>query len=662
MTLTAPYNFVPIADRVCAATDPGIPEGLPSQDDPATGGLCGELHITLTAKTPILVAGAQDGREKKFFETPDGKAIQGSTIRGMIRNVIEIASFAKMWRVENRRFGMRDLTNGARLDYGSRMSEDHGNKTYEARALGGWLTETSEGLFLEEVAYGRIKHSDLFGVRRPNKKTAMELEDQYKGPNPRSVWIENQPGTHPHGDGKSLVYRKAYLTSEKPGLSPTDARVVFTGMPSDRKHMEFAFPQPTGSRLIQVPGEVWEKFLDVHENLEKPSPTWVDRRAKLRNGQSVPVFFLLKNGATETSAESLDQIGLSMMFKMAGENSTHKMMPQAHLDEENIDLPTRMFGRINKGHGSFRGRLSFGIMQQACNTGLEFPEGEWLVLSSPKPSYFPSYVRQRDLSDATHLQNTAQYRSYMNWKHADGSAAARDTIRGWKRYPHPSQLPQPARSNPGVDSSSHLFPLKEGATFTGKIRFHNLHKIELSALLWALQWGGAKDCFHSVGMGKPFGWGRSQISVDKLLVDYQPREPSEFATDFKGAMTNMISGWDDTPQMKSLLGMARPEHDLNVVGQMVLRGFRDAKVAREALPDIGFGPQELGITIPAVSAKIKGASPVQPAQPAGFFVGQNVKVVSEACDGVIKAISGDKADVLLDDGSLFEDVPFSDLG
>ena len=592
MTLSAPYNFVPISEKVCTADDLGLPAGRPTQDDPVTGGLCGEIEITLTANAPILVAGAQGSGEKRFFKTPEGNAIPGSTLRGMIRNVIEIASFGRMWRVENRRFGMRDLDDSARLDYGSRMSTNHGNKIFEAQAHGGWLIQTGEGLFLEEVAYGRIEHSDLFGKRRPDKRTAMELEDQYEGPNPRQVYIEDQPGRHPHSNGKTLVYKKAYGTGAA-GRTKVDAEIVFTGMPNEKKHLEFAFPQPTGTG-IQVPKGVWEKFIDVHENLEKKSPTWIDRRSKLRAGHPIAVFFLLKENETEFTTDTLDQIGLSMMFKMAGDNTTHQMMPAAHRSDAVIDLATRMFGRISRDHGSFRGRLSFGIMEQSGDAPLLDDNGKWLILSSPKPSYYPAYVRQRDLRDATHLHEQAQYRSYMNWTAPDGSPGRSDTIRGWKRYPIPKNAvltnQHPAISNAGNNSASRLYPLASGAMFTGKIRFHNLHEIELGALLWALEWGGETNCFHSVGMGKPFGWGKSRVLVNSLKVDNEASQVTGFVEKFMDAMEHAIPGWNNSPQINSLLAMARACHGADVIGQMELKGFRFAKANREVLPDIRYQP------------------------------------------------------------------------
>jgi CRISPR-associated protein (TIGR03986 family) len=608
MSLTAPYNFVPLSDRVCTASDLGLPKGLPSQDDPATGGLCGELQIILTAQAPILVAGVQDGREKRFFETPKGRAIPGSSMRGMIRNVIEIASFGRMWRVEDRRYGMRDLNKTARLDYGSRMSFDHEDETYEANARGGWLTETSEGLLLEEVAYGRVEHDDLgssFARKakalgaNPNveKKTAMALEGFYSGADEQPFQIEELRETHAHRAGKKLIYRKAYLSKtdalddkkveRKGSLTAVKARIVFTGMPGG-KHMEFAFPLATKSGKIAVSAEVWGKFIDVHENLEKKSPTWLDRRTKLRNGDSIPVFFLLKRGETELTADNLDQIGLSMMFKMAGENSTHQMMPVAHTkDEDLIDLATRMFGRISKENGSFRGRISFGIMQEQGRASLRYQDGEWLILSSPKPSYFPSYVRQRDLQSPGQLHKQAQYRSYMNWKRVGGLDGGQDQIRGWKRYPisvgEVTLAPQ-QRNN----SASHLFPLSKGAIFTGRIRFHNLHKIELGALLWALQWDGEDDCYHSVGMGKPFGWGQATVKVDKPRFNTPVEGETDYIGVFTGAMNKVVKGWRNSDQIKSLLEMARAVHGPEVIRQMVLGEFRDAKGQSQTLPDIGF--------------------------------------------------------------------------
>lgn len=95
-TVHAPYNFISFAES------PWLPyqsmDDLPPHDRIDPQRRTGELHITLTAETPVFVAGEKGrspGDAARFFRTPDGAlAIPGSTIRGLTRENMQILSFA----------------------------------------------------------------------------------------------------------------------------------------------------------------------------------------------------------------------------------------------------------------------------------------------------------------------------------------------------------------------------------------------------------------------------------------------------------------------------------------------------------------------------------------------------------------------------------------
>ena len=95
-TVHAPYNFISFAES------PWLPyqsmDDLPPHDRIDPQRRTGELHITLTAETPVFVAGEKGrspGDASRFFRTPDGAlAIPGSTIRGLTRENMQILSFA----------------------------------------------------------------------------------------------------------------------------------------------------------------------------------------------------------------------------------------------------------------------------------------------------------------------------------------------------------------------------------------------------------------------------------------------------------------------------------------------------------------------------------------------------------------------------------------
>ena len=109
----SPYAFVPVSEHVI------FPDwaNRVSQDIPFSDGHDGELKLTITALSPLFIrdGGKPDranpqNKADNFFQTADGTyCIPGSSLKGMLRNVLEIASFSKMSRVSDRCYAIRDL-------------------------------------------------------------------------------------------------------------------------------------------------------------------------------------------------------------------------------------------------------------------------------------------------------------------------------------------------------------------------------------------------------------------------------------------------------------------------------------------------------------------------------------------------------------------------
>ena len=117
------------------------------------------------------------------------------------------------------------------------------------------------------------------------------------------------------------------------------------------------------------------------------------------------------------------------------------------------------------------------------------------VLSTPHPSYYPLYI-------------------------GNGYTWNSDAIRlaGRKRYPVRNHI---MKSTIGTGDMQSMFcPLDKGAEFTAKVRFHNLKKVELGALLSALTFhGNNNECCHSLGMAKPYGFGKVRIELIGFNAD-----------------------------------------------------------------------------------------------------------------------------------------------
>ncbi len=107
-TAFAPYGFVPLNEDVY------LPEWAPavSRDWPFQDGVSGTIELEITSHTPIFTRDPED--RERFFRGPDGlPAFPGSGLRGAIRTVVEIASYGWMRRVNDHRYGVRDLHNNA---------------------------------------------------------------------------------------------------------------------------------------------------------------------------------------------------------------------------------------------------------------------------------------------------------------------------------------------------------------------------------------------------------------------------------------------------------------------------------------------------------------------------------------------------------------------
>lgn len=152
--ISAPYNFVPLADWVHVPSwGHAVAHDLPLQD-----GYCGEIVYTLTAHTPLLVGGsqikAQNGqpREVRPFRLPGGAyAIPGSSLKGMLRAVVEIAGFGRMSMIDDVRPGLREIAGDFVRDSYARKIQD--------RVKTGFLRRRGDGsLEIVPCRMARVEH------------------------------------------------------------------------------------------------------------------------------------------------------------------------------------------------------------------------------------------------------------------------------------------------------------------------------------------------------------------------------------------------------------------------------------------------------------------------------------------------------------------------
>lgn len=558
--IKAPYNFVPLENK---AFYPSWANHI-SQDIPFEDGVSGSIEYTIEAKTPIFVRNGYTDREhpdSTFSKTHDGKFfIPSTSIKGEIRNVLEILSFGKMTQVQDARFGIRDL-NSQKNPVAYVEGNFYLDKMKHVQC--GWLykrlsQDGNEEYIINDCGVpGRIKPEEIdnhygtalamFGQNLTlnrqctNKNDEEELRSAYyKYKNILKISLDNQDINNCFCGTFSTVQDNYDRLIASFGANGKKGCIVVTGQPSKRdpikkkgKYYEFVFFEDEDEEPIDT--NVINDFLTIHKNNYDYEKIW---KRYLNEGRRVPVFFSRKNG----NNGPIDSIGLAYMFRIPTANFIKGAIPIELQSNRRKDLAECIFGTAKESLGQLKGRVNISHAL-TCGTPKECDDIVTTVLGSPKPSYGPLYA------------------SSGTWNDANAQ------IKGRKRYPVRTTILPP---NKGTDSQTCEFiPLDQGTSFKGRITFHNLKECELGALIAALTFNGHPECCHSIGEAKPLGYGKVKISIDKLSVisikdifaktdDPTQQETDYYFNKFKDVMTeNIGTGWESSNSIRELCAMAR---------------------------------------------------------------------------------------------------------
>lgn len=614
MTIPSAYNFVPLDPRVVR------PEWADkvSHDLPLKGGVCAELDVQWTNHTPLLVGGERMEGDRtgggvqrvRPFCHPDGvPALPGSALRGLVRNVLEIATFSRMRLVDDRAFSIRDFTPKfkgytAKLVGGQPYDPNVGARP---KAKAGWLYFDGNHWSIRQVDFYRVEQTLLMSAFslaaadwRPKasnwtpsarEKYAILSASSKLAGGMSVTFAADAPKAHDHSKGERKLFLHYAKVTKVDSAGSTVAGLkkgvlVVCGQPNPNKHMEFVFGDIAGSGSpLRVSPRAYANFLEVHSD---DNGDWKKYwKPKADSGVAVPVFFLTN------ASGAIDLLGLAQMMRLPGQSSVGEMIRSQYGNalEQEPDFVTTLFGRVSENAAkSVKGRVAFGDARLA--TPPVYANEVVTVMGQPKPQFYPNYLKQDAMTGATNAEN---YKTALS----DNAQ-----IRGWKRYPvGPATLSRLSRVPAGAttDVQVALRPLAANQCFNQRIRLHNVHPIELGAVLYALTWGGRPTLGHALGMGKAFGYGQMSATVQLTsLRANQPHPPAasnsaDLITQFVQWMEEKIPGWAESEPMIELLAMANPaKGQANadqgkltpprlVVGTGAVNEFANAKAAGQVL-------------------------------------------------------------------------------
>jgi CRISPR-associated protein (TIGR03986 family) len=575
---SAPYNFVPLPEKII----PDVPDAskLPDHDRyyPEPDYHSGYFDVTLTTVSPLYIRGPiaatdlprqeEKGRKPRrwwrstrtiaatdlprqeekgvkdnpaFFHTGDetSPVIPGSSLRGMLRALLEIVSYSKMKWVSEKQFFFRTVDNTAIGEYYRNKMVNHIET--------GFLVRRGDTYCIRVCSMARVWRSTIhYNSTGPNQVPPWQGQPRQYAP----VWVRIKPGA----PGKPNIVKE--LSYQEHSGMVKGCLVITGNAPHKKKEFVFLLPKDDAEE-IHVSDDIINRFHDDDQltqwqedafPTDQPAPGYRERDGMLGKAPAAPgdpIFFLRENG-------KLTFIGRAQMFRLPYEQSPFDLVDPALHRATDIDYAEALFGFV-------RTREELKELEKLEKDGKKIPQGDkrrayagrvivtdavlqsdpadiWLgeafhprILETPKPTAFQHYLTQQHPDDPRRLD------------HYDSKPPESDetTIRGHKLYWHQglgtdqgltlekirAAIEEPTKVPPDDKRHTRLKPLKPGVHFSFRVYFENLSERELGALCWTLHPHGEPDrryCHH-LGMGKPLGMGAVELHARLHLINRSQR-------------------------------------------------------------------------------------------------------------------------------------------
>ena len=528
----APYNFVPLPSQVVPA----------EQREPVDQSLydalrhTGHISCTLTTSSPLYVRSGlteeqfRQGLEAKniaeFFYILDKSkpVIPGSSLRGMLRALVEIAAYAKMDKVTDvPRYFYRAVA--AKMDdplaspYRAQLRNVRAG--YLEQRGRDWYIRAAQSIGTEaylKVAEQYIPRSvDLIRLHDPHYRlqvipvsfTTKKLKPSPRNPQGRLVIDQiDKPGIHSYS-GCMLTSGNMLETSK-------------SGQRTQRKNHAVIGEASDG--VLKIADTAVE---DYRHGLSDFIIEQLGTNGVLQDGR--PVFYCepAKNEKEVVYFGHNPNFRLPYRFPGSERAATPlDFVPPQLRNDELIDMAEAMFGFVRRNKRNkdqaMAGRVFVHDAQLMENqTDIWYSDDPITprVLASPKPTTFQHYLVQ-----------PSAVRPEL--KHYASSPTQDTVIRGHKLYWHKGDQPDiglPADQQQTKDTQKTLIrPVRAGLSFSFDIRFENLSDIELGVLLWVLRIAADEHYRLKLGMGKPLGMGAVRIASQLVLNNRKQRYTALF--------------------------------------------------------------------------------------------------------------------------------------
>lgn len=529
----APYNFVPLPREAMAHPEQAeIEGGLEGRYHP--GRLHGWIELEITTETPLYTRAAVPLKDRepevaaaRFFHhgNPEEPVIPGSSLRGMLRMLVEVVTWGKVTAVEQGPLSFRDVGGTTVLghDYrdvllGAARTPD-GTKGFEFPAPGiraGYLHQKGQEWFIRPAT---VYEGESFvwveagTIRSDLRLDPGDLGSADQRPGTRPVWV------------KPAARRWLRLSPRDQRDRAVSLHLAISTYVSAREEEGLV----SGTLVVPGPMKNKHRYAVVYaEDRDKEFPVPYERLSLYKADGGHPaeggvVFYRL-----DGKSGSVADLGWTVMMRLKARHKLEDVIPGGLRTPEPPDVAEGLFGSvIRRADGTTIARRGRIRVEDAClqadGSGDAFVPGheEGLlsprILAAPKPSAFALYLEQPP--DA-----------FKDQKKRHTYESADPVARGHKFYWHKrwvqahdifeSRLYRPGTAS-GDTQHTMVQPVKAQVTFRSRLRFENLSPLELGALWFVLDL--PKALRHRLGMGKPLGMGTVRIRPRLHLEDRAQR-------------------------------------------------------------------------------------------------------------------------------------------
>lgn len=505
----APYNFVSFSEQVYEYTaEQFISHGVISEEL-----FTGELKYRIEAQTPMII----DDGKGEFYKNPYGiYAIPGSTIRGLIRNNVQILGFSSMNDdIDDYTLMYRNVASGKEKDryndiLGSKQILVDGNRLgILLHVKAGYIKKEQNKYVIYQTCVDSVKSNDKeINYYVLSERTIVKeylLAKKYNGTFSFEFFERNRNMQHEidkdfereerkgrvHYKGKENKQYQPYFAEISYELAG-NKKITAVGEVGQYKHSGYVIStgKMNEKKAIYIIPKVDKPIITIPDKDIKAFQIDIEKRKNtLKNFGDIEFFDLPEEGILKPvfyiQLAGRLYFGFTPRLRLFYGNTIKEGLPKQHKSEL-LDYAKALFGYSNRT-SSYKSRVSFS---DAVVVGETNDIGKVrLVLSEPKPTSYSDYLKPQNGQAVTYNENFE--------------------LRGTKQYwLRKEVVPFQAKN---ILAESEFCPLKEGTVFEGKVRFKNLTKEELGLLLWSIKLN--ENSWMNVGKGKAYGYGVISLNI-----------------------------------------------------------------------------------------------------------------------------------------------------